>query len=248
MNKRDLVRLGVTLTVIFVLNIGDIVQLRRNVIDFEQNLGNDFSSIFSEMLFGFHRLDTGLNIADLSQLAFLAVSPLFFGQNISADLSISGTYFFTRQNDRASWYVRRSLSLLLYSFLIAVFTCTLNTLMTEYFDVGSIPKARVALVVCSVTLCLFILIMLSNIVGIFFGSVISLAVTIVYAALNMLLAASPIKAVSIVGNCAFLKDESYTDMAVKLGVNGLIAAGLFVVGLVVIRKKELGLVNAEHLF
>ena len=47
MNKRDLVRLGVTLTVIFVLNIGDIVQLRRNVIDFEQNLGNDFSSIFS---------------------------------------------------------------------------------------------------------------------------------------------------------------------------------------------------------
>ena len=248
MNTRNLIRLAVTLTVIFVLNLGDLVSLRRNVIDFEQSLGNDFSKIFSQLLFGFHRADTGLNVSDIAQLAFLAVPPMFFGQNISADLSISGTYYFTRQNDRTTWYVKRSLSLLVFSLIIALFTCTLNALMTSYFDVGSIPFPRIALVICSVTLCVYILVMLSNIVGIFFGSVIGLAVAVVYAAVNILLVSSPLKQVSIVFNCTFLADESYADMAVKAGINGIISAALFVIGLAVIRKRELGLVNAEHLF
>jgi len=248
MNRRNLVRLAVTLTVIFVLNISDLVSLRRNVIDFEQSLGNDYSRIFSELLFGFHRADTGLNVSDIAQLAFLAVPPLFFGQNISADLSISGTYYFTRQNDRAAWYMKRSLSLLVFSLIIAVFTCTLNALMTSYFDVGSVPVPRITLVICSVTFCIFILVMLSNIIGIFFGSVIGLAVTVVYAAANILLVSSPIKRVSIVFNSTFLADESYPDMAVKVGVNGFIALALFIIGLIVIKKRELGLVNAEHLF
>lgn len=248
MNSRNLVRLILTLTVIFVLNISDIVQLRRNAVDFELNLGNDFSKIFSEMLLGFHSADTGLNVSNIAQLAFLAVPPLFFGQNISADLSISGTYYFTRQNDRTAWYVKRSLSLLVFSFIIAIFTCTLNALMTSYFDVGSVPIPRIALVICSVTLCVYILVMLSNIVGIFFGSVIGLAVAVVYAAVNILLVSSPIKQVSIVFNSAFLADESFAEMAVKVGINGIISAAVFVIGLIVIRKRELGLVNAEHLF
>lgn len=248
MNRRNLVRLALTLTFIFALNISDIVQLRRNAVDFEMNLGNDFSKIFSEMLFGFHRADTGLNISNIAQLAFLAVPPLFFGQNISADLSISGTYYFTRQNNRAAWYAKRSMSLLVFSLITALFTCALNALMTSYFDVGSVPIPRIMLVICSVTLCIFILVMLSNIIGIFFGSVIGLVVTVVYAAVNILSVSSPIRRSSVVYNSTFLADESYSDMAVKIGINGFTGAAIFVIGLVVMRKRELGLVNAEHLF
>ena len=68
MNKRNIVRLLLTLTVIFILNISDLVELHKNAIDFELNLGNEFDKVFSELLFGFHRIDTGLNTAKLSQL------------------------------------------------------------------------------------------------------------------------------------------------------------------------------------
>ena len=248
MNKRNIIRLLLTLTVIFILNISDLVELHKNAIDFEFNLGNEFDKVFSELLFGFHRIDTGLNTAKLSQLAFLAAAPLFLGQNISADLSISGTYYFTRQNNRAVWYVKRALSLLGYSFVIASFTCLLNTLMTEYYDVGSVPKTRVALVLLSLTFCIFTLLMLSNISGIFFGSVIGLAAAVLFAAIGMLLVATPMRAASIVYNCTFRLDETYADMAVKVSVNAAYSIALFIAGLTVIRKKELSLVNAEHLF
>ncbi len=248
MNKRNIVRLLLTLTVIFILNISDLVELHKNTVDFEMNLGNEFDKVFSELLFGFHRIDTGLNTAKLSQLAFLAAAPLFLGQNISADLSISGTYYFTRQNNRAVWYVKRALSLLGYSFVIAAFTCLLNTLMTEYYDVGSVPKTRVALVLLSLTFCIFTLLMLSNISGIFFGSVIGLAAAILFAAAGMLLIATPMRAASIVYNCTFRLDETYADMAVKVSVNAAYSIALFIAGLTVIKKKELSLVNAEHLF
>lgn len=251
MIRRDLARLAAALLIIFVLNIGDLVELRRNVLDLELALENDidaFDKAFSELLFGFHRVDTGLNAADLSQLAFLAVPPLFFGQSISADLSISGTYYFTRQNNRTAWYFKRSLSLLLLSLITALFTCGLNTALTLQLDVGRVPVPRVLLVACSVTLCIFTLVMLSNLAGIYFGSVIGLAAAVVFAAVNILLTATPARSASIVFSCTFLPDEAYREMAAKLAVNGAYAAAAFAVGHLVIKKRELGLVNAEHLF
>lgn len=248
MNRRNLFRLGSVVLIIFLLNISDLVELHSRTVEFGLNYGDDFSAIFNVLLLGFNRVDMGLNAADISQLTFLAAAPLFFGQNISADLSISGTYWFTRQNNRTAWYIKRSLSLLWYSLLISVFACSLSALMTLYYNVGSLPSGRVALVISSITLCTFVLVMLSNIVGIFVGSTVALAVTVFYAALNILMIASPARAMSIVYNSAFLPDEGYLQMAVKLGVNGAYAAVVFIAGLVVIKRKELGLVNAEHIF
>lgn len=246
MNRRNLIRLGVTLAIIFILNLGDIVELRRNVIEFKENLGNDFSMIFNELLFGFYKADSGFNIR-ISQLAFLAAPPLFFGQSISADLSISATYFFTRQNNRAAWYAKRSLSLLGYSFIIAAFTAALNTLMTSYYDVGCIPFMRVAIMSLSLTLCVFVTVMLANIFGIFFGSIISVAAAVVYIGINALLVGTPIRAVSLIYNSSIISG-GYIDMGVMVGINAAFAAAVFIIGLVTVMKKELGLVNAEQLF
>ena len=248
MFRRYAPRLALTLLTVFFLDLTDLIELHKNAANFKLELDNDFSRMFSELLFGFHRIDTGLNASDIAQLAFLAAAPLFLGQSISADLSISGTYYFTRQNHRTRWYVRRSLSLLACSLTVSIFTCLLNAAMTSYFDVNGIPAARIALVMLSVTMCIFVLVMLSNIIGIFFGSVIGLAVTVVYAGANILLTYSPLRQISLVFNSAFLPDEGYADMSVKLGVNTGIAAAVFAAGLVVVRKRELGLVNAEQLF
>ncbi|MBR1393422.1 MAG: hypothetical protein IJ561_06255 [Ruminococcus sp.] len=248
MNRRNLFRLGAVVLIVFLLDLSDIVELHSRLDEFEINYGGDFSSIFSILLLGFNRVDLGLDAVDISQLTFLAAAPLFFGQNISADLSISGTYLFTRQNSRISWYVKRCLSLLWYSLLISIFTCGLGTLLTLYFDVSNVPLGRIALVTASITLCTFVLIMLSNIVGIFVGSTVALAVAVFFAALNILMIASPARVMSIVYNSAFLPEESTVQMLGKLSVNGAYALVLFTVGLVVIKRKELGLVNAEHIF
>lgn len=247
MNKRNLIRLSAVLLLIFVLNISDLVELKKNTVDFEMSLENDFNRIFSELLYGFHKADTEFKAIKISQLAFLAVPPIFFGQNISADLSISGTYYFTRQDNRTIWYTKRVFLLLIYSFIIAVFTCLLNTLLTLYFDVACIQVMKIILVICSLSFCFFIIIMLSNIIGVFCGSIIALTVSEIFAALNIFLIGTDIKRLSIVFNSAFLHGESYFDMAIKAGINVFISIVLFVIGLIVIKKKELGLVNAEHL-
>lgn len=248
MIRRYVPRSAVTLAVIFLLNLSDLVQLRRLAVEYELSADNDADRIFAQLLFGFHRLDTGLNTANISQLAFLAVPPLFFGQSISADLSISGTYYFTRQDRRTRWYVKRSLSLLVISLVIAAFTCLLNTAMTSYFDAGSVAAERAGLVMLSMTSCIFLLVMLSNIAGIFFGSVTALAVTVVYAAANILLIYTPARRASIVLCCNFLPQDTFGEMAFKTGINTAYALAAFIAGLVVIRKKEIGLVNAEQLF
>ena len=96
---------------IVLFNLNDYIEHQNNSMYFMLNYNNNSVDIFNHLLFGFAN-SGNINLSNvLFQNSYIILIPLFAGQYISTDLCISGTYYFTRQNNRTKWYIKKAMLL-----------------------------------------------------------------------------------------------------------------------------------------
>jgi len=246
-DRRSLAKLSVWLVLLLVFDLTDILSIDRNA-EFFRSSGYDAVDMFNHMGFGFSNFDTILIETVFFQTAFIMLFPLFAGQDISSELTVSATYYFTRRASRSKWYLKRVLMLFIKCMLVSFVACFINYLMTMKIS----ENVQITPILCEYSIfCLycFILTLAANIAAIFTGSIISVVISSAFHIMSILLLKSStiFGRYNLLGNCVITLSSTANEFVIKLSIELSVAVIITVVGLLIIKNKELGLVNAEQI-
>lgn len=249
--KTSLLKSFFSFFIVIFLNINNLIESIKYYNKFECFDINE--SILMHFI-GLPNLDEGtlLNYFYLIFIPIIFVAA--FGTYLYNDFVCNSIYIIIRQKNRALWYLKKLLLLLLYSAIYSISYLIPNFfIIFGKYNLNSIEIKNILITIISLfiflTLFIFIFSLIQNIVSILFGSLFAFLITfgiilLSIAFTNKFITCELYASINPVSGVLFLLSKSTINIYFFIPIF-LYTCLIVSIGLVIIKKSDIGLSNKE---
>lgn len=266
MKKKDILLLLSVIPILLLANFSEVLEM---ILDIES--ANTFYHNYSSMVFNrnWKEVSGDTVISSMFGVFMSTICNFMFGIYIYKDLCISGTYYFVRQRNRKKWFILRSLKVFV---LVAIFTAMqviVPAIISVKISNQAVNKFVVTYVAFSFAALLaynFLTTYIVNLLALRIGSVMSfisvylgMAFCFELAYIFVVLGIPeypvtyflPTEITQINMDVEVIKFSELfkynKNMFISLGVNGAYILVVFIIGLIIVDRVEISLVDRENL-